>query len=398
MNKSVLAIAILLLVGTRVCAAEFDMIMVEGSAVNARGVILSLPFEQGDDSLSYFLENTQSGNSIPTTIHNATLVAVIDYVPAGSRQEWTLSTKKRKRKQLVSLKEGRAADSIDVRLDASLFTTYHYASNERKSFLWPLNSSGELGMTRDYPMGERVKSRDHEHHQSFWTAYGHVNDTDLWEYNERTGWQSTEEIAFGSGGAMGWIESRLNWNDAQHKPVLREDRSYRFYNTEANARFFDLTVKLTAAYGEVFFKDTKEGGFASFRIHDNLRESAKSGVITNSEGGLGSKECWGKSAAWVDYSGQHGENGVRGITIFDHPDSFRYPTYWHARDYGLVAANPFGLSDFTDGELNGDYTLLEGESIQFKYRVYIHTGTVDEAEVAEYFNGFASPPVAKWSE
>jgi len=74
----------------------------------------------------------------------------------------------------------------------------------------------------------------------------------------------------------------------------------------------------------------------------------------------------------------------------DHPTSFRHPTHWHVRTYGLFAANPFGLKDFSGGKAEpGDHTLASGESLTFRYRVLLHTGDEKEGRVAEIFKAYS---------
>ena len=85
-------------------------------------------------------------------------------------------------------------------------------------------------------------------------------------------------------------------------------------------------------------------------------------------------------------------NKTVGVAYFDHPKNFRHPTYWHARDYGLRTANPFGLSYFEGKGYNGDYTLPAGESLRFRYRVYIHKGDVVEGKVSEKYHNYVNPP------
>ena len=60
-----------------------------------------------------------------------------------------------------------------------------------------------------------------------------------------------------------------------------------------------------------------------------------------------------------------------GVTIFDHPENPGYPAYWHARGYGLFAANPLGAAALTDGADVLNLTLAPGASATFQYRVVI---------------------------
>jgi len=81
---------------------------------------------------------------------------------------------------------------------------------------------------------------------------------------------------------------------------------------------------------------------------------------------------------------------IVGIAIFDHPQNPRHPTTWHVRDYGLFAANPFGLHDFEKKPSGaGDLTVPAGKSITFRYRIYLHEGDEVQAKVAERYQEFA---------
>ena len=125
-----------------------------------------------------------------------------------------------------------------------------------------------------------------------------------------------------------------------------------------------------------------------------MRLKGGDGQIVNSEGQQ-DDATWGKRAAWCDYFGPV-NNEVVGIAILDHPDNLRHPTYWHVRNYGLFAANPFGLRHFIGDETGaGRYALPAGEELTFRYRVLIHRGTTAEAGVADWYGEYAHPPVVE---
>ena len=114
--------------------------------------------------------------------------------------------------------------------------------------------------------------------------------------------------------------------------------------------------------------------------------------MVNSLGAEGEKAIWGKRADWVNYDGKVEGEDI-GIAVLDHPKSFRHPTTWHARGYGLFAANPFGLRDFTrDPNQDGSWTIPEGKSLTFRYRVIIHHGDYREAHIAEAYQKYAAEP------
>ena len=120
-----------------------------------------------------------------------------------------------------------------------------------------------------------------------------------------------------------------------------------------------------------------------------LRGSVGKGHIINSEG-IRDNNTWGKRAAWCDYYGPLGEEVV-GVAIFDHPQNQRYPTWWHVRDYGLFAANPFGIHDFEKKPAGtGNLTIKSGDSVTFRYRFYFHKGDFQQAKVAELYCDYAA--------
>ncbi|MFV1981078.1 MAG: DUF6807 family protein, partial [Rhodothermia bacterium] len=147
--------------------------------------------------------------------------------------------------------------------------------------------------------------------------------------------------------------------------------------------------------GDVTFGDTKEG-MMGIRTNPLLRltNDKKRGCHTvagqcmNSEG-IEGRDIWGKRAAWVSYWAPF-DGRTLGIAIFDHPSNLRHPTWWHARTYGLVAANPFGIHDFEKKPAGtGDFTLEAGKSLAFRYRFLFHQGDAREADIAGEYATFA---------
>ena len=141
--------------------------------------------------------------------------------------------------------------------------------------------------------------------------------------------------------------------------------------------------------GDVIFGDTKEG---SMGIRSNpvlrLRGEVAEGKAINNEG-IEGKAIWGKRAAWVSYWAPF-KGGVTGFSIFDHPTNLRHPTWWHARDYGLVAANPFGIHNFErKPKGTGDLKILKGSDITFRYRFLFHKGNAKSAKISERYTSWA---------
>ena len=118
-----------------------------------------------------------------------------------------------------------------------------------------------------------------------------------------------------------------------------------------------------------------------------LKGDVGQGHIVNSAGDK-DKDTWGKRAAWCDYYGP--VNGrTNGVAIFEHPSNPKYPTWWHVRDYGLFAANPFGVHDFEKKpEGAGDITVPAGQDFTLKYRFFFHAGDTEQAEIQQVYEDY----------
>ena len=292
--------------------------------------------------------------------------------------------------------QGFPTPVIEVRVGADLFTRLLAEDGLKKPVLYPIQLQG-LHMTRRYPQEKGVnEDEDHIHHRGLWFDHGDVNGADFWaeQPGEKKGTiYQKEVISMSSGDASGTISTWNMWVGPDSKYLLDESRILTFYDFAERGRAIDVTCVLVARIDPVTFGDTKEGSFG-IRLAESMKEK-RGGRIENSRGKVSMKETWGKPAEWIDYTGEVDGKTV-GVAIFDHPQSFRHPTTWHVRDYGLFAANPFGLKDFTgDKTKDGSHKLEKGQSITFKYRVLLHPGTTAESNVAAAYRAFASPPKVK---
>ena len=284
-------------------------------------------------------------------------------------------------------------NSLAVKVLGEPLTNFHYNDAERP-YLFPLVGPQGQEMTRNYPCKEiEGETKDHPHHRSVWTAYGEVSEVDHWSVNGMHGMQKViGDPVFTSGVASGRIAVNVQWRNKfdDIEESLEEYREMRFHALPRGMQSIDFDITLSANHGDVLFGDTKEGGFLSVRVPTAM-DGDKGGTIENCFGAKGEGECWGKQAPWCDYSGKV-KGYHAGIAIMEHPRSFQYPTWWHVRDYGLFAANPFGLKHFTGGARSGDYTLKNGESITFTYRLLIHPGDARGGKVAERYLDYIAPP------
>jgi Family of unknown function (DUF6807) len=301
------------------------------------------------------------------------IVALAGLVAPLSAAQWTV--------------ERQGNEKVKVLYDGKLFTEY-LTKNGSKPTLWPILSPSGRELTRAYPMRmDKAEKHDHPHQRSFWFTHGDVNGIDFWDQGPGKGSVVHREFVDVHGGPSAVIETKNDWLGPDGKKQCEDERTFTF-RADGDSRIIDVDVTLKATAGPVKFGDTKEGTFG-IRVPTVMAvESKKGGHIINSQGQTDGA-TWGKSAAWVDYHGPLGGE-VMGIAILNHPTSFRYPTTWHVRDYGLFAANPFGLHDFTGSkDADGSYTLPAGESMTLRYRVIFHPGDEKEARVAEAFEAYS---------
>ena len=293
-------------------------------------------------------------------------------------------------------------ERIRVEIDGKPFTEFWIAGpGIAKPMLFPLRAASGTYVTRMWPMEKvaeeaGIQRPDHPHQRGLWIAHASVNHLDFWNiapldvppYNRPDRGKIVLAKLGGvtSGKDKGTIAATFDWENHEGKPLLRESRLMTFYSN-LKLRVVDFDFTLTAVE-KVEFEDEKDGLFG-LRLRPVLQEQGGTGRITNAEGMAGEKAVWGKPSNWCDYSGDvDGEK--LGIAILDNPANPRHPVRWHARGYGLFAANPFGLSAFTnDKSVNGVMTLEPGRSLRFRYRLIIHPGDAAAANIAAEWDKYA---------
>ncbi len=285
--------------------------------------------------------------------------------------------------------------ALQLRDGETLVTAFR--TDYRVPYLYPLTAPSGTNIARHWPMENDIKSeeKDHPHHRGLWLSHGSVNGYDFWaghdnknasiKLNSITEKEATAESAT--------ITADLTWT-AEGRNLLQETRTHTFSRPDEKTLRIDITSTMTALEDEVVFGDTKEGTFA-IRTDRTLRVKGKEAkaTLTNSNGET-NLDAWGKRANWAAYAGpdENGEAVV--IAIIDNPTSFRNPTHWHARDYGLLAANPFGIHDFESKEDKtiGNHTLQKGETLILKYTAIIHNGSLESAKLDEVYKSLSAKP------
>jgi hypothetical protein len=282
-------------------------------------------------------------------------------------------------------------DQITVNVDGKPFTTFHYGADNGKPFLAPLRSASGKIVTRHFPMEEVAgESRDHVHHTGLWFSYDDVNGTKFWENDPsytkpHMGRIVVRTAEYKEGDRSGTLTATMDWRDTGGKTLLVEDRNMIFYS-DPKLRIIDFEITLTAAE-DLTFGDTKEGAFA-IRLADNFTER-KGGRMVDADGRATMANVWGKRSNWVDYTAEV-EGERLGVAIFDHPQNPRHPTYWHARDYGLFALNPFGRNAFDSTQEESNWKLPKGQKLLFRWRVVLHPGDAETGHVADLYKQYTA--------
>ena len=292
---------------------------------------------------------------------------------------------------------------IDVFINGSLFTSFHYSESIEKTFLFPVNSPDGSVITRGYPIEPRKGERiDHPHHIGIWFNHGNVNGLDFWNNSSAIPadqkdlyghivYQRTNVIA---GGRRGILEVFQNWEDNKGNILLTEKVMFIFKG-DKNSRTIDHVSTLTAVNGPVTFGDSKEGLFAIRVDRAFEMPSTESLIFTDEKGnptevkaidntgvsgmylsdmGLKGDAVWGTRNAWVILSGVKNNIPIS-MAIFDNPKNPGFPAYAHARGYGLFSLNNFGQNSYDPKQEKRSYTIKKGESVTLYHRFYVQSGS-----------------------
>lgn len=342
----------------------------------------------------YSLEPESGGATIPVQVFQEGtrrfVAIVLPSVAARRAEQFKLKPEPKSDGELAKgIRFRSQAGNLAIERDHEPLAAY-WVGTGNKPFLYPLVGPTGASFTRAFPMLDiQGEDRDHPHQRSCWFTHGNVNAIDFWSEGKQAGTiRETSRTIVAEGPVLGRLQTRDEWLGPGEKRVCTDIRTVTFYRT-TGARTIDFDFTIEASNGPVEFRDTKEGMFG-LRVASSMDVARKAGGrITNAEG-VTDEKAWGQSSSWVDYIGPVDGKTV-GIAVLNHPSSFRYPTAWHVRPYGLFAANPFGWHDF--GKPNrGDYTIPTGGKIEFHYRVVLHEGTTESAVPERLFEGYARPP------
>lgn len=314
------------------------------------------------------------------------------------------------KKQDVRVVKDAKENKVDIVIGGKPFATFFFPDTLEKPVLYPIRAANGTAVTRGYPLNPRPgDATDHPHHIGLWLNYESVNGLDFWnnsfaippDKKKNYGWIKTDRILETKSGSTGSLTYHANWVN-QNSDVLLEEKTIYEFSGNDHQRIIDRITVLTAKT-DVNFKDVKDG-FLGLRVAHELqmpavedkkytdaqgvvtvvkgvKDSVANGNYLTSEGKEGDS-AWSTRATWCKMYGKMGNDSIS-IVIIDHPKNPNYPTFWHARGYGLFAANPLGEKVFTNGKSEKNLQLKKGESVAFRYRVVIDNGkkTISPQEV-----------------
>jgi len=327
---------------------------------------------------------------------------------------------------------------VTITADGAPFTTFIYPDTLEKPVLYPIYAPDGQLITRGFPVSPRSgEPVDHPHHLGLWFNYENVNGLDFWNNSyaiaankkSQYGWIRTDSIlqagtqnpgtaptapgtvsagrttpsgkpissgtaypSHGRNAGQGILRYAARWTDQQQNLLLTEHTTYIFSATRTE-RIIDRYTTLTANI-DCSFPDAKDG-VLGLRVTKELQIPSNTpgefvddkGIITKvaagntpdingtyltSEGKKGDS-AWGTRGDWCLLYGKKQQDTLS-VAIIDHPANPGYPAYWHARGYGLFAANPLGQKVFSNGRQTLNYRLEKGRSVTFRYRVVIAAG------------------------
>ncbi|MFI5170009.1 MAG: PmoA family protein [Vicinamibacterales bacterium] len=319
---------------------------------------------------------------------------------------------------LVEIREVQGAKRVEVSVAGRPFTAYVWPDRLMKPVLYPIRTARGTLVTRGFPLDPRPGERvDHPHHVGLWFNYGDVNGVDFWNNSEalapaeqaKMGRIHHKGVVSASGGAgRGELVVTSDWRMPDGSTALRERTRFVFH-ADAETRGIERTTELVAGEREVRFADNKEG-VLGLRVARALEEPSDkpelftdaagkptavpvldnagvNGKYTSSEGIEGAA-VWGTRGRWMALAGRVADEDVV-LLMVDHPKNPGYPTYWHARGYGLFAANPLGQAALSNGKETLNFTLAAGATATFRHRLVVLPGPFSRARAEQAAAGFA---------
>jgi len=330
---------------------------------------------------------------------------------------FSVTTSFSQKDEMVKIVKNEKEQKVDIFIGQKLFTSFLFPDTLAKPVLYPIYAANGTVVTRGFPIHPLPGDpTDHPHHLGLWFNFENVNGLDFWnnsyaipaEKKSGYGWIKTDRILESKSGSKGTISYHANWTNQKNSVLLEETTTFEFSGND-HQRIIDRITVLKADT-LVTFTDAKDGLLGLRMAHaleiptnEDQKFTDDKGNVTVVKGGTDKipngnyltsegkqgNDAWSTRGVWCKAYGKMGNDSIS-IAIIDHPKNPNYPTFWHARGYGLFAANPLGEKVFTNGKSEKNLTLKKGESVSFRFRILIDNGkeTISAEELNNQANEF----------
>jgi hypothetical protein len=331
----------------------------------------------------------------------------------------SLSNLTAQKKMSITVSRDDLHQQVLITAGGKPFANFIFPDTLEKPVLYPIYAPDGQLVTRGFPLASRPgEPTDHPHHIGLWFTYENVNGLDFWnnsyaipaEKKNMYGWIKLRKITKTESGRNAMLGYSANWVNQKNHVLLKEYTDFIF-SANASERIIDRITTLTAVEA-VKFTDAKDGLLAIRVTHelelpsaqpkefkddkgnitrvDPTADGAANGNYLTSEGKTGDS-AWSTRASWCMMYGKKNKDTLS-VVIIDHPKNPGYPTFWHARGYGLFSANPLGQKIFSNGKLEMNYQLAKGQSVTFRYRIVVGSGEkrISEKRIGELEKEFTA--------
>lgn len=259
---------------------------------------------------------------------------------------------------------------IVITADSQPLATYVYSDPDiSRPYFKDIHAPGGIQVTRHHPPREGIDPTDHAHyHPGLWLAFGDLSGVDSWRNKARVEHVEFLQAPTVSGNRGSFTVRNRYLHEA--RIVCEEICAYTFLVRPSGYLILWDSV-FRSERSDFWFGDQEEMGLGVRVATPIMVKSKQGGRILDSAGRRNEKGIWGKQAAWCDYSGPM-EGVFAGVTVMPDPDNFR-PCWWHTRDYGFMAANPFGRAAFRAGSTS-KVPVKAGQSFRLAYGILLHAG------------------------
>jgi hypothetical protein len=264
---------------------------------------------------------------------------------------------------------------VDIGIDGRNVASYVYNDSKiRRPFFANLKLPGDVEVTRRHPPMEGRDATDHNTmHPGLWLAFGDLSGEDFWRNRGRVVQEKLIDMPAAAPG-VAWFVVQNRYESADGKRTIAREKCRWVIAKRPAGYLYICDSMFSPVDGELVFGDQEEMGLG-IRLSTPLAVK-NGGTIRDSEGRTNEREVWGKTAKWCDYRSV--VDGVHvGALVMPDPKNFR-PSWMHARDYGLLVANPFGLNAFTKGD-KSKMGVSREHPWRLRYGVFLHTAASAEA-------------------